>query len=63
MDDFVKLIKSLQQEHADTEPLVTAEVVAAKMGVSKWTVYKLAQSGRIPSVKFGGSRRFLLSTL
>lgn len=63
MDEFIELIKSLQKEHADKEPLVTAEVVAEKMGVSKWTIYKLAQSGRIPSVKFGGSRRFQLSKL
>lgn len=63
MDEFVELIKSLKQEHINDEPLVTASVVARLKGVSVWTVYKLAQSGRIPSEKFGRSRRFRLSEL
>jgi excisionase family DNA binding protein len=63
MDKFVELINSLKQGHIDDEPLVTASVVARLKGVSVWTVYKLAQSGQIPSEKFGRSRRFRLSEL
>jgi len=43
------------------EPFVSARVIAGKLGLNTFTVYKMAQRKQIPSYKFGNSRRFRLS--
>ncbi|RWS93987.1 helix-turn-helix domain-containing protein [Aeromonas caviae] len=44
---------------ADSEgEILTLEEVAAYLKAGKRTVYRLAQEGRIPAFKLGGSWRF-----
>jgi len=38
--------------------IMTIEEVARKLRISKSTVYKYAEAGRIPSFKIGSCRRF-----
>jgi excisionase family DNA binding protein len=38
--------------------LQTVDDVAARLGFHRRTVYRLAQTGKIPSVRFGRSVRF-----
>lgn len=37
---------------------LTAKEIADELRVSKMTVYRMAHSGALPSVRFGGSIRF-----
>ena len=43
--------------------IVTAAELAELLRISKWTVYELARSGRIPCIKIGRSVRFNLPTV
>jgi excisionase family DNA binding protein len=45
------------------ERLLTADEVAHVLGVHANYVYDLANHGDLPSLKFGGNRRFRLSEL
>ncbi len=45
------------------ERYVTADEAAGFVGVNKFTIYKWALERRVPSYKFGKSRRFRLSDL
>ena len=56
-----------QRERAVTRPqevelgmdnLLSVEQVAQRLGVSFWTVYRLARSGRLPSIRLGRRRLF-----
>ncbi len=38
--------------------LLTAEVVARRLNLSRQHVYTMAASGELPSIKFGGAVRF-----
>lgn len=49
-------------KHLD-ERMLKPEEVAALMGYSRAKTYQLLATGRIPSVKDGGSRRVALSDL
>ena len=40
------------------ENLLSVEQVAQRLGVSFWTVYRLARSGRLSSVRLGRRRLF-----
>lgn len=51
------------RERNGTEPLWTAEDVAAFLGVHVQTVYQKALRGEIPSVKIGAARRFVPSAI
>jgi excisionase family DNA binding protein len=42
-----------------TEPLLTVSEAVERIGVSRRTVYTLIANGELPSVKVGGSRRFV----
>lgn len=41
-----------------TEPLLTAEQVAALIGMRVDYVYELSRRGRIPTITFGRTRRY-----
>lgn len=41
----------------DTTPFMTVKELAARLRVSKMTVYRLVQHGSIPSARFGRSFR------
>ena len=43
--------------------LLRAQEVAEMLGLSKKHVYRMATERKLPSVKFGGSLRFLLQDL
>jgi excisionase family DNA binding protein len=45
------------------DELVDVDALAAALGCSKWTVYRLAAKGRIPSVCIGRKRRFELDAV
>lgn len=42
---------------AEQPRLVTTHEVARRLGVSRSTVYRLMETGELPSVRVGGSRR------
>lgn len=41
-----------------SEGLITAQDVAARLGISRRMVYDLAATGALPSYRFGGALRF-----
>ena len=43
------------------ENYVSVDDVARLLGLNKYTVYKMANQGRLPSYKFGKVRRFKMS--
>ena len=43
------------------EPLLTAEQVAAQLGVKKSWVYEAARTGKLPVIKAGRYRRFRIT--
>jgi len=43
--------------------LLTVDEVGEVLGLSRTSIYRLSESGQIPSVVLGGSRRFDPSTL
>jgi len=45
------------------EPYVSVRVVATHFDTSVCTIYRLAESGKIPSYKWGGRRRFKISEM
>lgn len=48
---------------ADIEPLMTAEEVSQYFRLGLQTVYNMASSGTLPSVKIGGALRFRKSEI
>jgi excisionase family DNA binding protein len=50
---------SQSEEECGMDKLLSLEEVAQKLGVSVWTVHRLARSGRLASVRLG--RRRLVS--
>lgn len=56
-------ITAMAQKYAvpEEDRRVSAKVVAAHFGLKLFTVYKLAQRGRIPSYKDYSRRRFKLA--
>jgi excisionase family DNA binding protein len=46
------------EEDAMNRPLMDAEALAARWGVPKSHVYRLARDGRIPTVTLGRYKRF-----
>ncbi|MHA7180391.1 helix-turn-helix domain-containing protein [Arthrobacter sp. MDB2-24] len=44
-------------QNNSTENLLTVAEIAARMRVSKMTVYRLVQSGAMPGIRFGRSYR------
>lgn len=60
---MLKDIETELQQFRTSEQYVRISVVAAHFGISKWTIYRLAETGKIPSYKIGGKRRFKLSEL
>lgn len=52
-----------EEQFYQGESNVNARVVAKRYGLSVCTVYRLAEAGKIPSRKIGGSRRFKISEL
>ena len=48
---------------ADCESYSTVSTAAEHFGMSKWTLYRLAETNRVPSYKIGGKRRFKISEL
>ena len=59
MEDLSLLIREISK----TEPYVTVETAADHFDTSKWTLYRLAETNRVPSYKIGGKRRFKISEL
>jgi excisionase family DNA binding protein len=49
--------------YSSGEPYVSAAVVAKHLNLNIWTIYKLAERGKIRSHKFGKSLRFKISEL
>ena len=45
------------------QPLIRAEELAQRLGVSESLVYRLARQGKIPSYKVGGNWRFDLAAV
>lgn len=65
-DDITKRLEALEQQRLMTEPppedkWLTAKEVSRIIGKTENSVYRDARAGKIPSKKFGGSRKFLLS--
>ncbi len=57
-------LKVIKDKYCTTgEPFVAVRVVAAHFGISVWTVYRMAEAGKIPSRMFCGKRRFKISEL
>jgi excisionase family DNA binding protein len=46
------------KEHGKMENIFTVNDVAKKLKMSTSAIYKMAESGRIPSMKIGSCRRF-----
>lgn len=40
------------------DTLQTADVVARRLGISRWRVYELARTNQLPVVRLGRSQRF-----
>jgi excisionase family DNA binding protein len=40
------------------EPLLTARIVAARLGVCTAVVYRLREEGQLPGLRIGGALRF-----
>lgn len=57
------LLETLQLKLCTGEPHVNVRIVAAHFGVSIWSIYRMAESGKIPSYKVGGKRSFKISEL
>jgi len=47
----------------ETKRLLTARDVAELLGLTPWTVYKWARTGRIPCIKFQRHTRFKLADI
>lgn len=43
--------------------LQTAEEVALRLGISRWRVYELARTHKLPVVRLGRSKRFDLGAI
>jgi len=41
----------------DTRPLMSLEATARYLGVSRWTVYRMLDTGELRSVTIGGRRK------
>jgi excisionase family DNA binding protein len=54
MSGLFSLIGALERH----QKLMSVEDVAALLSVSKYTVYRMAQSKKLPSIIIGGQRRF-----
>lgn len=57
------ILETLENKYCKQEPFVSAKIVAKHLSINLFTVYKLAQRGKIKSHKFGKSRRFRLSEI
>lgn len=55
--------KEIINKYSTGEPFVPVRVVAAHFGMSVSSVYRHAESGKIPSYMFCGKRRFRISEL
>lgn len=60
MDSRLRL---MQDKYCSGEPFVKVRVAGEYFDMSIWTLYRLAESGTIPSHKIGGKRRFKISEL
>ena len=60
MDSRLRLV---QDKYCSGEPYVKVSVAGEYFGISVWTLYRLAESGKVPSHKIGGKRRFKISEL
>jgi excisionase family DNA binding protein len=58
-----ELLETIQRNLCAGEPHVNVRVAAAHFGVSVWSIYRMAESGKIPSFKVGGKRSFKISEL
>ena len=54
---------NILSELASIGRLLTVDEVADILGLSKYTVYRMAQKRQIPNLMLGGSRKFDPSTL
>jgi excisionase family DNA binding protein len=63
MQNDLRDIDAAIQQFRNSEPFVKVAAAAAHFGTSIWSLYRLAEQGRIPSYKIGGKRRFKLEEL
>ena len=56
-------IEVLLKKYCVGEQYVPIQVVAEKFDMSLPTIYRLAATGKMPSYKIGGKRRFKISEL
>jgi excisionase family DNA binding protein len=63
MQNDLRDIDAAVQQFKTSEQYVKVAVAAAHFGTSIWSLYRLAEQGRIPSYKIGGKRRFKLAEL
>ena len=54
-------IDAVRKKYGAGEQNISADALAALLGVSIWTVYRLAKAGGIPFIKVGQQLRFKLS--
>lgn len=54
-------IAAAQKKYGTGEQPISADVLAVHLGVSIWTVYRLAKAGKIPFIRPGQKLRFKLS--
>jgi excisionase family DNA binding protein len=52
------VVRELPPDPGPHERLITVRAVAARLGVSSASVYKLCQRGELRSVRIGGALRF-----
>jgi excisionase family DNA binding protein len=56
-------LEVLLKKYCSGESYVSIRIIAVHFGMSIPTIYRLALSGKIPSYKIGGKRRFKISEL
>ena len=56
-------LEKIKNTYCAGEPFVTVKTASKHLGISIWTMYRLAEAGKVPSHRFCGRLRFKISEL